>query len=246
LRFAAPPLSPLGGVNTGPTTVLDDWLGSLEDHVRALQRLICRVPGHLIGVKQGRIQSITFPYMEFDLIAYPIALLLIAAGVFEWLRRNRRRRQAEESRHSTTVKLPPPDLADSGPGLMTMRWRSSFDCGHPVIDMQHRELFNISNTLINSVLERKPKIEIEYLLHELVEHIKDHFSTEEDVLVRTQYPSLAEHRDIHRSLLERAGELQERYRKGPLAVSELVGFIAYDVIATHIVQDDLKFALKDR
>lgn len=175
--------------------------------------------------------------MEFSAIAYPIGLLLISAGVFEWARRCRR--------GVATTKMPQPSQPEPGARLMMMRWRSSFDCGHPVIDMQHRELFNIANDLINSVLDRKPKLETEFMLHELIEHIKDHFSTEEDVLARTRYPLLAEHRDIHGVLLERARDLQERYRTGLLAVSDLVGFIAYDVISTHIVKDDVKFALQD-
>jgi hemerythrin-like metal-binding protein len=168
----------------------------------------------------------------------------LVVRLVEWARHIRSRGEAGDG--ITTVKMPPPHQPEPGPSLMTMHWRTSFDCGHPVIDMQHRELFNISNALINSVLDRKPKIEIEFMLHELVEHIRDHFSTEEDVLVRTRYPLLAEHRNIHRVLLERAGDLQGQYRQGLLAVSDLVGFVAYDVISTHIVQEDIKFALKDR
>jgi len=178
--------------------------------------------------------------------AYPIGLVLIAAGMFDWTRRFRGQRKAGAGRSVPSTNPPQPDGPEPGANLMMMRWHSSFECGHPVIDMQHRELFNISNVLINSVMERKPKVGTEYLLHELVEHIKDHFSTEEEVLIRTRYPLLDEHRAIHRGLLERALELEERYRQGLLPVSDLVGFIAYDVIATHIIQEDMKFALQEQ
>ena len=178
--------------------------------------------------------------------AYPIGLVLIAAGMFEWTRRFRGQRKAEASRSVPSTNPPQPDGPEPGTNLMMMRWHSSFECGHPVIDMQHRELFNISNVLINSVMERKPKVGTEYLLHELVEHIKDHFSTEEEVLVRTRYPLLEEHRAIHRGLLGRALELEDRYREGLLQESDLVGFVAYDVIAAHIVQEDMKFRLENR
>ena len=177
---------------------------------------------------------------------YPVGLVLIAAGIFEWARQFRRQPKAEDSAGVPSTNPPPPDGPEPGPQLMLMRWRSSFECGHPVIDMQHRELFNISNEVINSVLDRRPKIGVEYLLHELIEHIKDHFVTEEEVLERTHYPALEEHRNIHRLLLARATELEQRYREGLLPVSELVGFIAYDVISTHIIQEDLKFALRAR
>ena len=179
-------------------------------------------------------------------ISHPVGLVLVAAGVFEWARRFRSQPKAEDSAGVPSTNPPRPDGPDPGTQLMLMRWRSSFECGHPVIDMQHRELFNISNELINSVLDRRPKVGTEFLLHELVEHIKDHFISEEEVLARTHYPELEEHRKIHRQLLGRATELEETYREGLLPVSELVGFIAYDVISAHIVQEDLKFALKNR
>ena len=178
--------------------------------------------------------------------AYPIGLVLIAAGMFEWTRRFRGQRKAETGRNVPSTNPPQPDGSDPRTNLMMMRWHSSFECGHPVIDMQHQELFNISNVLINSVMERQPKVGTEYLLHELVEHIKDHFSSEEEVLIRTGYPLLEEHRAIHRGLLERALALEGRYREGLLPVSDLVGFVAYDVIAAHIIQEDMKFALLNR
>jgi len=179
-------------------------------------------------------------------VSYPVGLVLIAAGIFEWARRFRGQPKAKDSAGIASTNPPGPDGPDPGTQLMLMRWRSSFECGHPVIDMQHHELFNISNEVINSVLDRRPKIGIEYLLHELVEHIKDHFLTEEEVLARTHYPALEEHRNIHRLLLGRATELQERYREGVLPVGDLVGFIAYDVISAHIIEEDLKFALRGR
>lgn len=179
-------------------------------------------------------------------ISYPVGLVLISAGIFGWTRRFRSQPKAEDSPSVPSTNPPQPDGSEPEAHLMTIRWRSSFECGHPVIDMQHRELFNVGNELINSVLDHRPKVGTEYLLHELVEHIKEHFSTEEEVLERTRYPLLAEHRNIHRALVERAADLQERYREGLLPVSDLVGFIAYDVISKHIIKDDLQFALKDR
>jgi hemerythrin-like metal-binding protein len=171
-----------------------------------------------------------------------VGLLMIAAGIFEWARRIRGKGAAlAPSTSPSQPGGPPPE-----PSLMLIHWRDSYECGHPVIDMQHRELFNIGNDLINAVLDGKPEVGIEYLLHELIEHVKDHFASEEEVLVRTRYPQIEEHRELHRSLLGRASDLEYRCREGLLPMSDLVGFIAYDVIAAHIIQEDLKFALRSR
>ena len=179
-------------------------------------------------------------------IGYASGLLLVAAGVVEWARRGPGNRPAQESGARPPAPTPAIDESEAGAKLMTIRWRKSYECGHPVIDDQHRELFDISNDLINSVLLRKPKTDIELVLQELVEHIRHHFSTEEAVLARTRYPLTDEHREIHHLLLARARNLEERYRAGLLAVGDLVAFISYEVISAHIITEDLKFALRDR
>ena len=168
--------------------------------------------------------------------------LMLAAGIFEWARRFR-----DKGKRSAPSTLPsPPGGPRPEPNLMLMHWRQSYECGHPVIDRQHRELFSMGNDLINDVLEGKSKVGIEYLLHQLVEQTKEHFASEEAVLVRTHFPHLEQHRALHRGLLERARDLEERCRRGVLPMSELVGFVAYDVIAAHIIHDDVKFALRSR
>lgn len=179
-------------------------------------------------------------------MGYASGLLLVAAGVVEWARRGPGNRPAQESGARPPAPTPPIDESEAAGKLMTIRWRRDYECGHPVIDDQHRALFDISNDLINSVLLRKSKSDIELLLRELVEHIQHHFSTEEEVLARTRYPLTAAHREIHRVLLARAGDLEERYRAGLLAVGDLVGFISCEVISAHIITEDIKFALQDR
>jgi hemerythrin-like metal-binding protein len=130
--------------------------------------------------------------------------------------------------------------------LMNVRWRSSFECGHPVIDQQHRQLVNIGNELVAAVQARKAPREIELLLQELVEHIENHFATEEQILARTRYPLSGEHKKLHGQLLVQAAEIRDRYRAGHVALSEAVEFVFHEVVAVHILKEDLKFALQDR
>ena len=99
---------------------------------------------------------------------------------------------------------------------------------------------------INAAVKGKSRDHIEFLLDEMTEHIKEHFVTEEAVLARTRYPLSGEHRAHHADLLSRAQSLRDAYRSHRLDLGELVGFITYEVIAEHIIKEDLKFALKDR
>lgn len=181
-----------------------------------------------------------------NMMALTSGLLLIAVGAIEMMRRRRagRDREAQESRHAS--RLASDREGPHTQALMQIAWRKSFECGHPTIDAQHRQLFEIGDTVINAVLKSKPRNHIEFLLDELTEHIQAHFKSEEAVLARTRYPLTQEHRAHHAALLEKAQGLRDSYRQGLLDVSELVGFIAYDVITEHIIHEDLKFALRGR
>lgn len=156
---------------------------------------------------------------------------LVSAGVIVWLLRGRSRREPQAEVEKTGT-----------PGLVQISWNKSFECGHPIIDAQHRRLFGIANELIDAVLTKKPVLDVELLLDELVEHITDHFATEEALLGKTSHPVTQEHQEIHRFLLGKAANLRDRHRSGQIIISELVGFITYDVVTEHIVNDDRKFA----
>lgn len=172
-------------------------------------------------------------------------LILVAVGALELVRRARFRPEQEPAESRSHTRARADAEGHSTQALMQISWRKSFECGHPVIDEQHRNLFNIGDGLINAVLKNKSRNHIEFLLDELTQHIELHFVTEEAAMARTRFPLSDVHRAHHHELLERARALREGYRQGHLDVSELVGFIAYDVITEHIIREDLKFALRD-
>jgi hemerythrin-like metal-binding protein len=167
-------------------------------------------------------------------------LTLISAGAVVWSLRYRYRQAFSQS--AGRLNLPgqgsqPP----SSERLVQIVWRDSFDCGHPVIDAQHRRLFGIGNELINAVLTNKPKLDLEILLYELVNDITDHFCAEELILAQTMHPLSRQHQEQHHALLNRAKRLRDHYLAGKLVARELVTFIAYDVITEHVLKEDVKW-----
>lgn len=169
-------------------------------------------------------------------------LTLIAAGGTVWLLRYQYRRDARQGAPASGDGGRSALLDATDGGLVRISWRSAYECGHPVIDEQHRQLFDLSNELINAVLEWKPKSHVEAMFNQLVDHITDHFCTEESILARSRNALTAEHQQIHRALLAKAVSLRDRYRQDDIEVGELVGFLVYDVVTQHIIRDDSKFA----
>lgn len=131
---------------------------------------------------------------------------------------------------------------DAGHPVLPIRWSKALESGHPLIDRQHRQLFDIGNQVVAAVRTHEPRFIVEALLQGLIERIEEHFTTEEAVLARSGHPLSLEHQRAHDALLIRAGELLERYRENLVQAGELVGFINYDVILSHIVKEDTKFA----
>ncbi len=171
-------------------------------------------------------------------------LILVSAAGIVWTLRYRYRRSFVESAGHIYV---PPELDSEVPGrrLVEISWQASYECGHPAIDAQHRRLFGFSNELINALMSEMPKFKLDCLLTELVDHVTDHFCTEEVVLARTKNPLSAEHQEEHRCLLVKARRLRDDYHCGQAVARDLVSFIAHDIIIDHLLKeaDEIKASL---
>jgi len=171
-------------------------------------------------------------------------LALLSAGGLVWSMRRRYRKLIQQAANGEDVDLSGLDIdQDNSGSLVQIQWRKSFECGQIDIDRQHKRLFGLGNELINTVSSNKPRGDVELLLDELINHITDHFCTEEAILARSKHPLSPEHQEIHRQLLAKAVSLRAKFLDGSLVTSELVGFIVYDVITDHITKEDLKFAV---
>ena len=120
-------------------------------------------------------------------------------------------------------------------------WHNTYDSGEASIDAQHRTLFEYANSLITAVIEGRPKDEVAPLVHALIGEIVTHFGNEESILQAVGFPGAGEHAKVHTQLLQQAIALAEKYDRGELGIGELFSFLAYDVVAQHMLADDRKF-----
>jgi hemerythrin-like metal-binding protein len=130
--------------------------------------------------------------------------------------------------------------------LLQVAWRSSFEIGHDVIDRQHRRLLNLGNELNGALLQHKPREDVELMLDVLVTDVGTHLKQEDELTGGNGTPQWRRVREAHRALLAAAVDMRDRYRAGDASAGELVGFVAYDLIAMHVVKEDLRFAPGER
>jgi diguanylate cyclase (GGDEF)-like protein/hemerythrin-like metal-binding protein len=125
-----------------------------------------------------------------------------------------------------------------GTTLGELRWHASFASGDPDIDAEHEELFATANILIQAVLAGAERTSLVETTRLVVERSAEHFRTEEQLLERRGYPGLAGHKADHATLIARARELVDRLDSGHVSIDTILWFLAYDLVAWHILTSD--------
>jgi diguanylate cyclase (GGDEF)-like protein/hemerythrin-like metal-binding protein len=117
-------------------------------------------------------------------------------------------------------------------------WKDAFQSGHPVIDEQHRALFRVCNELLEAMLSARPADEVSMVVEGLLAEVARHFMDEEAVLSKAGFPGLKVHAEAHAALLDKGRALKQAFDGGSLSVGGLFQFLAYDVVARHILGVD--------
>ena len=73
----------------------------------------------------------------------------------------------------------------------------------------------------------------------LIRNVAAHFETEERLLGAAGFEGLTGHAAAHGKLMERAVLLVNQYRNARLPIGELLQFLMQDLIAAHVMVEDL-------
>lgn len=120
-----------------------------------------------------------------------------------------------------------------------IEWKSEYDTGIKIIDEQHRGVISAINTLFFFKQEGQPIEVLQPALETLDEFSRNHFMTEENILLHTQYPNLKEHVKLHRvmiSMMEETATTEECCENA----EHLFSFLTEWWI-THITVQDKKY-----
>ena len=117
-------------------------------------------------------------------------------------------------------------------------WSSKFESGHEGIDAQHKELFDDSNEIFESILSVKTKEEQLESLMKIMDDLKEHFDYEEEVLREIGYPEVNYHAVSHMNLMNNAKLFIDKFQKDEVEIIEVLNFIIFEVIADHLYRQD--------
>jgi len=114
-------------------------------------------------------------------------------------------------------------------------WQQSYEMGDTVLDRQHKEFFDLAKKLVESCTK-------EILLHNiehLYRHGEEHFSAEESIMKRLQYPFSEGHEKEHNRMLKGLAEMDRKINDDHWNQSDTQHFV--DSWGQHIIHSDRSF-----
>jgi hemerythrin len=117
-------------------------------------------------------------------------------------------------------------------------WKDEYSLGQPDIDREHKALFRIAQSLNEAVERQEAQIELAGIFARLVSYTRFHFSNEESLMRRTNYPDTARHIKEHDRLTAKVAALERQFEQGEASVTEETMEFLHRWLKHHILGTD--------
>ena len=114
-------------------------------------------------------------------------------------------------------------------------WKSSFNTSIERIDFEHRIFLELVNSFKKALDNKFTKSQLLRILMEIEKYAEFHFISEENLMMRIEYPDFKQHQVLHFELLEQFN--LAKYNE--LGFENFYGFIK-DWFINHTVIEDIK------
>lgn len=122
-----------------------------------------------------------------------------------------------------------------------IEWTDSFSVGVALLDEQHRRLIDMLNKMIEDPAADTRSETVADVLTDMTNYAREHFKTEEDLMIKHDYPHLDGHKQQHHGFQEKAARLCFATVKGQASVPhELLEYLQR-WLTHHILEVDMAF-----
>jgi len=120
-----------------------------------------------------------------------------------------------------------------------LSWSDKFAIGLPLIDEQHRRLFDLTNNLYDCVQTDSSKGAVSDAIAALIDYTQYHFKAEEDYMFNVEYTRFEQHKLAHDNLTQQALDFKAKFQKEEGDTGEFIKFL-FDWLTKHIMDQDKK------
>ncbi len=111
-----------------------------------------------------------------------------------------------------------------------------------IIDEQHKKLIEIINKLNSAITDHAAIPVLDEVFDELTEYTRKHFSTEEELLQRVDYPLTAAHKEEHDGFVYKLISFRNDFENGSEVVSTKIVDFLYGWLVEHIQGSDKAYS----
>lgn len=124
---------------------------------------------------------------------------------------------------------------------MEIKWTEKYSVNNALLDLQHRQLFSIINRFSHEIEAGNGQLVLQEILEDMSKYAWMHFRTEEDLLFKSDYKALSEHKALHDAFKHRLIELAEMSDEDIALKIEAVHRFLRSWLTAHILNEDVKY-----
>lgn len=115
------------------------------------------------------------------------------------------------------------------------------ETGNSIIDMEHRELLQAVNKLLDACGEGNGRVHMNETIKFLNDYVDRHFSHEEQLQRQSKYPGFTPHRAFHEKYKQTLREITSGISVSGPSIAELAKLNGHiSILITHIRTEDKK------
>ena len=126
--------------------------------------------------------------------------------------------------------------------MALMTWSDQLSVNIKQVDSQHMKLVELLNNFHEAMKMGKGKETMGKTFSDLLDYTAYHFSAEEDLLKKHDYPAFPGHKKEHEALTKKVTELNQRFSRGDLAITIDTMTFLKNWLSDHIMGSDKKYA----
>lgn len=123
-----------------------------------------------------------------------------------------------------------------------VKWKDEYSVGIESIDMQHRKLLSLINSLQTAVYFSTGEEFEHQALDELVDYTKTHFSYEEGLMEQNDYPDFEPHKAQHQQMIAKVEEVLAGYEQDKDTAMRNAANFLKDWLINHINGTDKQYS----
>lgn len=93
-----------------------------------------------------------------------------------------------------------------------IKWSDDLSVGIDLVDVDHKKLLSLINQLQTAVHYQTDSTLIESTLNDLIDYTKYHFSREEQLMEKNNYPDFEAHKEQHKAMVKQVTKFIDEYR----------------------------------